>query len=105
MTTTSPRGVLIRVLAPVAVIGLVASCAGGGTGGGGGGSAPEAAGLRGRRCAPTGAASGARGDQADHRHGGQDPDEYATGGWEGHVCSSVSGGGTGTGVTSRRCRA
>jgi multiple sugar transport system substrate-binding protein len=45
MTTTSPRGVLIRVLAPVAVIGLVASCAGGGTGGGGGGSAPEAAGL------------------------------------------------------------
>lgn len=44
MSITSPRGVLVRVLAPVAVLGLVVSCAGGGTGGGGGPGA-EPAGL------------------------------------------------------------
>ncbi len=41
MPVPSPRGVLVRVLAPVAVIGLLTSCAGTGTGGGGG---PEAGG-------------------------------------------------------------
>lgn len=45
MSVPSPRGVLVRVLVPVAVIGLVTSCAGTGTGGGGGGPGAAPAGL------------------------------------------------------------
>jgi multiple sugar transport system substrate-binding protein len=44
MTSLSPRGALVRILAPVAVLGLLASCAGETTGGGGG-SGGEGTGL------------------------------------------------------------
>ncbi len=45
MTTLSPRGALVRVLAPLAVIGLLTSCAGETGGGGGSGDNASGSGL------------------------------------------------------------